>query len=107
MTTINIELTFKQYQFSRVKPTSGKSAIVYTNKAWVDKEVIIIPMPLNVTDRWIEKQKTDETYHITIESDLIFKKVIKKGANIGRAYLPTDLIGIDCLIIEAPKLTNF
>lgn len=107
MTTININLTFKQYQFSRVKARSGKSAIAYTNRDWVGKEVLIIPMPLTVTDRWIETQKTDETYNITIKSDMILKKVIKKGANIGIVYLPSSLIGIDCLIIESPKLTNF
>ena len=67
MTTIKIDLTFNEYQFSRVKPTSSQSAIAYTNTSWVGKEVLIIPLPLNITERWIEKHKKDEEYHITIE----------------------------------------
>lgn len=107
MTTIKINLTFDEYSFSRVKPTSTQSAIAYANMSWVDKEVLIIPLPLNITDRWIEKHKTNGIYNISIESNMIFKKTIKKGANVGRVYLPNELIGIDCLIIDAPVLDNF
>ena len=65
-------------------------------------------MKLTVTDRLIENCWNDETqtYTITAETDVIFKKTINEGANIGRIYLPNDLIGLDVLIIEAPTIEN-
>lgn len=107
MTQIEIRLKFNEYSFSRAKPTSSNSAIAYTKTSWVGKEVLIIPLPLNITDRWIEKHKKDDEYQITIQTDTILKKTIKRGSNIGRVYLPSDMMGVDCLIIEAPKLNNF
>ena len=107
MTKIEVKLNFKEYQFSRVKPTTGNSAIIYTNTDWINREVIIIPMKLNITDRLIEKTKNKEgNYEMTIETDLILKKTIKEGKNIGRAYLPTELIGLDMLIIPKPVIEN-
>ena len=108
MTTIEVKIKFKEYQFSRVKPTTGNSAIIYTNTDWINREVIIIPMKLNITDRLIEKKYNPETeeYELTVETDLILKKTIKKGKNIGRAYLPTELIGLDMLIIPKPQIEN-
>ena len=108
MTKIEVKLNFKEYQFSRVKPTTGNSAIIYTNTDWINREVIIIPMKLNITDRLIEKKYNPETkeYELTVETDLILKKTIKEGKNIGRAYLPTELIGLDMLIIPKPQIEN-
>ena len=107
MTKIEVKIKFKEYQFSRVKPTTGNSAIIYTNTDWINREVIIIPMKLNITDRLIEKTKNKEgNYEMTIETDLILKKTIKEGKNIGRAYLPTELIGLDMLIIPKPQIEN-
>ena len=107
-TKIQVKLNFTEYQFSRVKPTTGNSAIIYTNTDWINREVIIIPMKLNITDRLIEKKYNPETkeYELTLETDLILKKTIKEGKNIGRAYLPTELIGLDMLIIPKPQIEN-
>ena len=108
ITDIKIKLTFKEYQFSRVKATSSASAIAYTNTSWVDKDVIAIPMKLTVTDRLIEHSWNDETqqYELTVESDVIFRKTVKQGANIGRIHLPNKFIGLDVLIIEAPFIED-
>ena len=108
MNKIETKITFKEYQFSRVKPTSGTSAITYTDKAWVDETVSIIPMGLTVTDRLIETCWNEEKqqYELYVETDVIFKKTINKGANVGRIYLPTDYIGVDVLIIKAPVIQN-
>ena len=108
ITNIQIKLTFKEYQFSRVKATSNASAIAYTNKAWVDKEVIAIPMKLTVTDRLIEHSwnETTQQYELNVESDVIYKKTVKQGANIGRIHLPNKLIGLDVLIIDTPIIED-
>lgn len=108
ITKINIQLKFKEYQFSRVKATSSVSAIAYTNTAWVDKDVIAIPMKLTVTDRFIEHSwnETNQQYELNVESDVIFRKTVKQGANIGRIHLPNKLIGLDVLIIETPIIED-
>lgn len=108
ITKINIQLKFKEYEFLRVKNTTGSSAAVYTTTDWVGKEVSIIPMKLNVTDRYIESCYNEETqqYELEAETDVIFKKRINAGTNIGRTYLPKDLIGMDVLLIETPKIEN-
>lgn len=91
----------------------GDNAVAYTDKSWVGKTVLIIPVPFNITDRWIERQQDfDETigemvYDVTIESDTIIKKQVGKHNNIGRIYVPKEMIGLDCLIVEAPFLNNF
>ena len=109
---INIHLRFKEYEFRRATHM-GTNAVLYTTGDWVGKEVLIIPMPINITDRWIEKQQDfDETindfiYDMTVESDTILKKTVGRSRNIGRMYVPKELVGLDCLIIEAPKLDNF
>lgn len=108
ITRIKIRLKFEEYQFSRVKATSNVSAIAYTNTSWVDREVIAIPMKITVTDRFIESgwnEKTQE-YELIVESDVIYKKTVKKGANIGRIYLPNKLIGMDVLILKAPIIED-
>lgn len=108
ITNIKIKLTFNEYQFSRVKATSSASAIAYTNTAWVDKDVIAIPMKLTVTDRLIEHSWNEKTqqYEVTVESDVIFRKTVKQGANIGRIHLPNRFIGIDVLILETPYIED-
>jgi len=65
-------------------------------------------MKLNITDRYIETCYNEETqqYELEAETDVIFKKTINAGKNIGRAYLPKDLIGMDVLLIETPKIEN-
>ena len=109
---ISIHLIFKDYEFRRVKMMGG-NPVLYTTLDWVGKEVLIIPMPFNVTDRYIESlQDFDETlnetvYDLTVSSDTIIKKTIKNGETVGRVYVPKELIGLDCLIIEAPFLNNF
>ena len=108
ITKINIQLKFKEYEFLRVKNTTGSSAAIYTTTDWVGKTVSIIPMKLNVTDRYIENCYNEETqqYELEAETDVIFKKRINAGTNIGRTYLPKDLIGMDVLLIETPKIEN-
>jgi len=108
LTTIEVKISFKEYEFRRVKPTTVKSSVVYTNPEWINREVCIIPMQLSMTDRLIEKSLNNETheYELTIETDLIIKKTIKKAKNIGRAYLPLELAGLDVLIIPVPQIEN-
>ena len=108
ITEININLKFKEYQFSRVKPSSNVN-IAYTNKEWVGKQVLVIPVNMNITDRYIESQydETTKEYILTLNSPVILSKKVHKGANIGRITLPKEWIGYDVLIIEPPNLTNF
>ena len=100
-------LRFKDYEFRRVK-TSGNQIIAYTKIDWVDKEVIIIPVPINITDRWIEKHYNNEAeeYQIIIESDQVMKKTVRKASNIGKLYIPKEYLGLDVLIIEAPVIKD-
>lgn len=108
ITKINANITFKKYAFARVKNTSGASAVAYTDTSWVGKTVSIIPMKLNVTDRYIESCKDEETgqYELYVETDVIFKKTVNKGKNIGRLHFPKEFAGLDVLIIEAPQIEN-
>jgi hypothetical protein len=108
LTTIEVKISFKEYEFRRVKPTTVNSSVVYTNPEWINREVCIIPMPLNMTDRLIEKSLNNETheYELLVETDLIIKKTIKKAKNIGRTYLPLELAGLDVLIIPVPQIEN-
>ena len=109
---IKINLKFKDYEFRRVT-RMGETSVIYTKKEWVGKTVLIIPVPITVTDRWIERQQdfderiNDTIYDVTIESDTIIKKVIGVSSNVGRGYVPKELLGLDCLVIEAPFLNNF
>ena len=105
---ISIQLQFKEYEFRRTKMMGG-NPVLYTTEEWVNKMVLIIPVPFNVTDRLIESTYDidDECYKIGIESDTILKKRVGRNGNLGRIYVPKDLIGLDCLIIEAPILPNF
>lgn len=105
---ISINLQFKEYEFRRVK-YMGSNPVVYTTQEWIGKMVLIIPVPLTVTDRWIESQydEKDECYKVNIESDIILKKRVMKNNTIGRVYVNKDWGGLDCLIIEAPYLDNF
>ena len=108
ITEINVKLTFKEYAFIRVKNTTGSSAAVYTTTDWVGETVSIIPMPLNVTDRYIETRYNEETgqYELETQTDVIFKKTIHQGKNIGRTYLPKSFVGLDVLLIKSPKIQN-
>ena len=108
ITRINVKLTFTEYAFLRVKNTTGSSAAIYTTPDWVGQTVSVIPMKLDVTDRYIETCWNEETqqYELEAETDVIFKKNINAGKNIGRAYLPKDLIGMDVLVIKTPTIQN-
>ena len=105
---IKINLQFKKYEFRRVKLMGG-NPVVYTTKDWINKLVLIIPVPYNITDRYIEAQydEEDKCYKVTIESDIILKKRVMRNNNIGRVYVNKGWGGLDCLIIEAPLLDNF
>ena len=105
---ISIELQFKDYEFRRVT-RMGEYPVLYTTGEWINKEVLIIPVPYNVTDRLIEKCYDEEleAYKVSIISDTIIKKRVGKSRDIGRIYVPKDLLGLDCLIIKAPILDNF
>lgn len=105
---ISINLQFKEYEFRRVK-YMGSNPVIYTTQDWIDKMVLIIPVPYNITDRYIEAQydEKDECYKVNIESDIILKKRVMKNNRIGRVYVNKDWGGLDCLIIEAPILDNF
>ena len=105
---INIQLSFKEYEFRRVKHM-GNNATIYTTGDWINKLVLIIPVPYNITDRYIEAQYDEEkdVYTVGIESDTIIKKKVSRHKDIGRMYVPKELCGLDCIIIEAPYLDNF
>src|SRR5574344_2158584 len=105
---ISINLQFKEYEFRRVK-YMGSHPVVYTTQEWIGKLVLIIPVPYNITDRYIEAQydEKDACYKVHIESDIILKKRVMKNSTIGRVYVNKDWGGLDCLIIEAPYLDNF
>ena len=105
---ISINLQFKKYEFRRVKQMGG-NPVIYTTKDWINKMVLIIPVPYNITDRYIEAQynEEDEHYNVTIESDIILKKRVIKHNTVGRVYVNKDWGGLDCLIIEAPLLDTF
>lgn len=104
---ITISLTFRDYELRRVKPT-GKRSLVYVRKDWVGKDVMIIPVQLNITDRWIEKHRDKRTgkCYINIKSDRIINKEVKPMKGTGRIYMPNELLGIDVLIIESPIIEN-
>lgn len=84
-------------------------AVIYTSKEWIGKDVSIIPVPIDVSDRLIEKCYDDENdcYEITIESKWIINKTVNDGGKIGRIYVPKHLLGLDCILIESPILDNF
>lgn len=104
MTTITSTIRFDKYVFSRVKPYS-KSAICYTPTDWVGKQVLIIPVSWQVSDKTIEHSKLEDgTYEFTTHTGEMFIKTISKGSNVGRAYLHQDYIGADVLIVEAPQI---
>lgn len=109
---INIQLSFKEYEFRRVKYMGG-NPVVYTKQDWIGKKALIIPVPLTVTDRWIESHRKEDgtiTINIPTDGDIITKKIMPHGRKenpIGRAYVKQEWGGLDCLIIEAPILDNF
>ena len=112
MNEIIITLRFKEYEFRRVK-YMGSNPVVYTTQEWIGKMVLIIPVPLTVTDRWIESHRQQDgtiTINIPTDGDIITKKIMPHGRKqkpIGRAYVKQEWGGLDCLIIEAPHLDNF
>lgn len=105
---ISIHLEFKDFEFKRVKHM-GDNAVVYTTGDWINKLVLILPVPYNITDRYIEAQYDIDCdcYKVDIETDTIIKKRVGRSKNNGRIYLPKELMGLDCLIIKAPILDNF
>ena len=106
MNEITITVEFKEYRYTRIKPM-GSSNVAYTSKDWVGKKICLIPLPFNVTDRYIEsKCKTQEGYKLTIKGTKIINKTVSKGSNVGIVYTPKELLGMDALIIEAPNYDN-
>lgn len=103
MTEITATIRFKDYVFSRVKPTNN--GVAYTPTTWVGKTVNIIPVPYTISEKIIQKehQKEDGTYEISIPVTQIIIKKIGTGKNVGYAYLPNTWIGLDVLIIETPQ----
>lgn len=87
----------------------GNNTVIYLPKSWVGKYVSIIPMPVNITDRLIEKGYDHqlEWYELTVETKCIINKNVNEGGNMGRIYVPKEWVGLDCLVIESPKLENF
>lgn len=101
---ISINLQFKEYEFRRAKAI-GSGGVIYTTKDWIGKNVSLIPVPYDVTDKMIEKHRNhDGTIEISILSTHIINKEIKDGTNVGRAYIPKYYIGYDFLIIETPPI---
>lgn len=101
MNEIKTTLKFKEYCFSRVKPTNN--GVAYTPINWCNKKATIIPLPYTISEKIIEKQcKSEEGYTLTIPTIQILTKTIKEGSNIGYIYLPKEWIGLDVLIIETP-----
>lgn len=104
MNEIEIKVRFKEYLFKRVKPkTSG--GLAHTPQEWIGKKVLVIPVPMTVTDRLIEStyDENTQTYEIALKNTIILNKQIKTSTTTGRIYLPTELIGLDVLIIEEPS----
>lgn len=108
ITNIQIKITFKEYEFRRVKRLSNTSAVTYTPKTWVGKQVCVIPMKLTITDRYIENcwNEDKQQYEINTETDVIYKKTVGNTTNVGRITLPPHLIGLDVLIIETPQIKD-
>ena len=105
MNEIILTLRFKEYEFRRAKPV-GSGGVIYTTKDWIGKNVSLIPVPYDVTDKMIEKHRNhDGIIEISLPSPHIINKEIKDGTNVGRAYIPKDYIGYDFLIIETPPIT--
>lgn len=101
---ITVKLKFKNYEFRRAKAI-GSGGVIYTTTDWIGKNVSLIPVPYDVTDKMIEKHRNhDGTIEISIPSTHIINKEIKDGTNVGRAYIPKDYIGYDFLIIETPPI---
>ena len=105
MNEININLKFNEYEFRRVKTMGGKP-IVYVDKDWIGEDVIVMPVPLDITDRWIEKHKSEDGYNVIIQTDTIFRKKVSQLSNVGGLYIPKEYIGMDVLIIKTPKIKN-
>ena len=108
ISNITVTLTFKKYNFSRVKLVS-KKGVAYTPTTWVGKTVCAIPVPITVTDRMIDStyDETTETYKFTTHTDRIIQRKVTTGSNIGRLNLPIDLVGVDVIIIETPIYDDF
>ena len=105
MNEININLKFNEYEFRRVKTMGGKP-IVYVDKDWIGEDVIVMPVPLDITDRWIEKHKSEDGYNVIIQTDTIFRKKVSQLSNVGGLYIPKEYIGMDVLIIKTPIIPN-
>jgi len=105
---ITLKLKFEKYEFRRVKYMGG-NPIIYTKREWIGKKALIIPVPLTVTDRWIESHRQEDgviTINILTDGDIITKKIMPHGRKenpIGRAYVKQEWGGLDCLIIEKPQ----
>ena len=102
MTETMINLRFKKYLFKRAKATTS-GALAHTPKDWIGEKVLVIPVPMTVTDRLIETTKDEnDTYDVTFKNTPILYKEVKSSTTTGRIYLPNEYIGYDMLIIEQP-----
>ena len=107
MTRLHIKVTFKDYEFRRAKATPN-GALAHTTQDWIGKQVIVMPMPMTVTDRLIESNydETAEEYTMTFKDTPILNKQVKASTTTGRIYLPKEYIGLDVLILEEPHYNH-
>ena len=102
MNEIILTLRFKEYEFRRAKAI-GSGGVIYTTTDWIGKRVLVIPVPMTVTDRLIETTKDEnDTYDVTFKNTPILYKEVKSSTTTGRIYIPNEYIGYDMLIIEEP-----
>ena len=102
MKETRINLLFKKYLFKRAKATTN-GALAHTPKEWIGRKVLVIPVPMTVTDRLIETHKDENgIYDVTFKNAPIIFKEVKASTTTGRIYIPNEYIGYDMLIIEEP-----
>ena len=99
------KIKFNNYEFRRVK-TMGNVPIVYTKEDWIGKAVCVIPMPITINDRIIEKEKEGDSYSIEVPLMEIKRMVVRDGKKVGRISVPSSWIGLDVLVIEEPDYAN-
>lgn len=99
---IKATIKFHEYEFRRVK-TMGNTPIIYTSEEWIGKKVCVIPLPLTITDRSIEKIKKGNTYTLTTPIREIKRMTVRDGRSVGRISAPSSWIGLDVLVIEEPN----
>lgn len=105
MTEIRATIKFTEYEFRRVK-TMGNAPVIYTKEEWIGKQVSVIPVPITINDRFIEKNKNKETYILEIPIREIKRMIVRDGQSVGRISAPSSWIGLDVLVIEEPNYTD-